>query len=205
MLVKVNPDGSREVVKKSAVKDGKIISEIAENCRLELDTVDVNFNDVEKNHWANSSIEFAVSRELFKGVDKDKFAPQNTMTRAMLVTVLARLDNVDTDGGDIWYEKSINWAKERKLSDGSNPNGNITREQLVTIIYRYMNSPATNAKIDAYIDNGQISTYAVDAFNWAIEAGIIKGNADGMLNPQGSATRAEVATVLQRLLEYYLK
>ena len=127
------------------------------------------------------------------------------MTRAMLFTVLARLDGQNTADGGKWYQAGMDWAVEAGISDGSNPNGEITREQLAVMFYRYAGSPeASVAALDDFDDNANVSGWAGDAMLWAVEAGILEGNA-GKLSPDKTATRAEVAVMLQRFIELLVK
>ncbi len=125
------------------------------------------------------------------------------MTRAMLITVLARLDGQDTTGGETWYAKSMAWAVAYGVSDGTDPEGSITREQLVTMLYRYANSPEVDAAMGmaGFVDTDAVSDWAQTAMRWAVENGILTGKDGGRLDPQGSATRAEVAVLFQRLAE----
>ena len=198
VAVIVNPDGTREIILySSADRDGVTITldrdatvEIIDNARV--------FNDVPSSSWAKESIDFVTARELFAGVSDTEFGHNSPMTRAMLMTVLARLDGQDTSGGATWYEKGMNWAKAQGISDGTNPNGTITREQLAAMLYRYAGSPATSGSLDIFLDSGRVSGYATDALRWAVEQGILSGMGDGTLDPQGNATRAQVAAMLMR-------
>ncbi len=156
------------------------------------------FGDVEKGSWYESGVTFVTEKGLFNGVGENQFAPQQNMTRAMLMTVLARLDGQSTDGGATWYSKGMDWAKAQGISDGTAPEGNITREQLVTMLYRYANSPAADGGLDDFADVSAISDWATDAMRWAVQNGILTGKGGARLDPQGLATRAEVATILQR-------
>ena len=125
------------------------------------------------------------------------------MTRAMLMTVLARTDGQDTaapEGGQ-WYDAGTKWAVEQGISDGTNPDGSITREQLATMLWRYAGSPATNGTLDGFTDADKTGNYATDALRWAVEQGIITGKGGGVLDPQGPATRAEVSAMLMRYLD----
>jgi hypothetical protein len=159
------------------------------------------FTDV-KGHWAEEAIDYVVGRDLFSGTGGGLFSPNATMTRAMLMTVLARLDGQDTSGGSTWYEKGMTWAKENEISDGSNPMGKITRQQLAVMIYRYAGSPAVATSLDYYSDVDTVSDYAKEAMSWAVEKGIVSGMGGRTLSPNGSATRAQVATMLMRYCQY---
>ena len=115
----------------------------------------------------------------------------------MLMTVLARYAGTDTTGGATWYEKGMSWAKAKGVSDGTNPEVNITREQLVTMLYRYAGSPKADGKLDGFTDAASVSTYAENAMQWAVANGIVNGS-NGKLNPQNNAPRAHVAAILMR-------
>ena len=152
-------------------------------------------------HWAADAIDFAVAHELFTGTSETTFTPNSPMTRAMLMTVLARLDGEDTTGGGIWYEKGIAWAIANGVSDGSAPSAPVTREQLATALWRYAGSPAVSDSLASYSDADSVSAYARDAMRWAVSTGVISGMGDGVLAPRNSATRAQVAAILMRYVE----
>ena len=124
------------------------------------------------------------------------------MTRAMIITVLARLAGVDTTAGSSWYEAGQNWAIENGISDGSNLNSSVTREQIAVMLYRYAGSPDVNGSLDGYSDADAVSNWAIPAMEWAAKNGLIAGMGDGTLSPQGEATRAQVATILMRFIEH---
>lgn len=128
------------------------------------------------------------------------FSPDAAMTRGMLMTVLARFAGADTTGGETWYAKSVEWAVENGISDGSNPNGDITREQLVVMFWRYYGSPTAAGTLTGFTDAGQVSGYAQEAILWAVENGVVNGFGDGRIDPKGQATRAQVAQILMNLL-----
>ena len=128
------------------------------------------------------------------------------MTRAMIVTVLARFEGVDTTTGSTWYEAGQQWAMQNGISDGSNMEQGLTREQLATMLYRYAQSKGYDTTqggmaIREYADFEQISDYAVEAMTWAVNTGLISGTSTTTLSPQGLATRAQVATILMRFIE----
>ena len=154
------------------------------------------FKDIHPvNHWAMESIDYVTSRGLFNGKSEDTFAPEEATTRAQLMTVLARLDGADTTGAAL--EKGMAWAVANGISDGSNPNAPITRQQLAAMLYRYAGSPAVEGTLN-FPDAGSVSDYAKDAMLWVTQNGIINGKTDGRLDPTGLATRAQVATMIAR-------
>ena len=158
------------------------------------------FSDVEKSDWFADAVAYVTEKGLMNGTGSDTFSPNASTTRGMLMTVLARYAGADTTGGATWYEKGMNWAKAKGVSDGTNPEVNITREQLVTMLYRYAGSPAANGSLDNFSDAASVSSYAVNAMQWAVANGIVNGS-NGKLNPQNNATRAEVAAILMRFCE----
>ena len=160
-----------------------------------------DFADMQ-NHWAKDAVQFVTENGIMNGTGTNTFGPDASMTRAMVWTVLARMKGVDTATGANWYEAAQKWSMGNGISDGTMPEGSITREQLATLLYRYSGSPkAAGAELSAYKDSASVSAYAKDAMLWAVQQGLISGNSDGTLNPAGNATRAEVATILMRLLK----
>ncbi|MBP1737674.1 MAG: hypothetical protein H6Q60_1555, partial [Oscillospiraceae bacterium] len=159
------------------------------------------FTDIPDGHWARDYIATAVEKGLFSGISETEFSPEGKMTRAMLFTVLYRVSGkTDESSGELWYSTPMAWAEETAISDGTNPDESITREQLVTMLYRYAGSPETSGDFSAFQDADMVSSYAEDALKWAVAQGIVAGTEDGRLNPAGTASRAEVATILVRYL-----
>ena len=156
------------------------------------------FSDVDEDAWYAEAVAYVTANGLMEGTGGNRFNPNGTVTRAMVWTVLARMAGAETDGGDTWYDLAREWAMDNDVSDGTNPNAVITREQLATMLYRYAGSPAVSGDLGDYPDAGDVSLWAKDAMVWAVETGLIQGMG-GKLNPQGSATRAQLATLLQRL------
>ena len=158
------------------------------------------FSDVEKSDWFADAVAYVTDKGLMNGTGSDTFSPNASTTRGMLMTVLARYAGTDTTGSKPWYQKGMEWAKAHGVSDGTNPEVNITREQLVTMLYRYAGSPAASGSLDNFSDASTVSSYAVNAMQWAVANGIVNGS-NGKLNPQNNATRAQVAAILMRFCE----
>jgi len=163
------------------------------------------FKDVDADAWYHAFVDYAVSEGLMSGVSADQFAPNGTMTRAMVWTVLARMDGQALEGGSPWYAKAQEWSMSKGVSDGTNPDGAITREQLVTMLYSYLGDPAVSeadrAGLDAFGDNAKLNGWAADPMAWAVANGVISGVTEDTLDPQGLATRAQVAAILKRFCE----
>lgn len=137
--------------------------------------------------------------------DGTTFSPTMTTTRGMIMTILARMNGVNTEGGAVWYEKGMEWAVANGVSDGTNPEKDITRQELVTMLWRYAGEPSGTRDLSGYPDAAETDTWAVDAMKWAAEHGVITHTGEGLLNPTGPATRMEVATILMRFCENFVK
>ena len=157
-----------------------------------------SFKDVPQNSWFASAVQYVTSSSLMNGTSSTAFSPNASMSRGMLMTVLARYAGESTEGGTVWYEKGMSWAKNKGISDGSAPNRNITREQLAAMLYRYAGEPDGAADLSAYTDAGSVSAYAEKAVQWCVKNGILTGKTSSTLAPKATATRAECAAMLQR-------
>lgn len=158
------------------------------------------FTDVAANAWYYDAVGYANANGLMGGTSATTFAPNGAMNRSMVWTVIARLAGQTISGAN-WAEDAKAWAVAQGVSDGTNPDGNVTREELVTMLYRYIGSPVMNVPelglINSYPDAASVSDWAQDAFAWALSRGIIDGR-DGKLASGESVTRAEAATILAR-------
>ena len=196
VVVIVHADGTEEIVRTSIVTKNGVALELTSSATVKVYDNSKFFSDVPAANWASDAVAFASSRELFNGTGANTFSPNAPMTRQMLMTVLARLDGTDTSGNA--YAKGMEWAIRNGVSNGSDPEGKITREQLATMLWRYAGSPSVSGRMTGFVDADQISGYAEDAMLWATKAGIIGGKGNGQLDPKGYATRAEVAAMLMR-------
>lgn len=176
------------------------------------------FTDVPANHWAKAAIQYVYDNGLMTGVSDTAFAPEATTTRAMIVSMLARLENVtsaadagfsDVDASD-WYATAVNWAAANGIVSGISddtfaPNDPITREQLAAMLMNYAQykglDTTARADLSHYSDAENISSWANDVLSWAVAEGLLAGVTDDQLQPQGQATRAQVAAILERFLE----
>ncbi len=169
-----------------------------------LDAGKTKFVDVSDNAWYASAVNYAVDKGLMNGTGNGKFSPEADTTRGMIVTILARLDGKNTSGTP-WYQAGQRWAMEYEISDGTNMTGAITREQLVTMLFRYavkngLEAVTLSENLTQFTDASDISAWAVSAMQWAVGQGLIQGS-NGQLRPQANASRAEVATILMRFCE----
>jgi hypothetical protein len=176
----------------------------------------LDFTDVYPDDWyiKNGAVKFVIDKKLMAGLSGDTFAPNSPMTRAMLVTVLhsyakkpapvAPNPFSDVPNGE-WYTNAVAWAAENGVVTGTapgafSPNANVTREQLALILYKYKGAPAVAEGNLAFADAGNVSGWAVNAVKWCVANGIVSGKPGNLFDPQGQATRAEVATMLMKFV-----
>ena len=162
---------------------------------------DFPFTDVSVNAWYYEAVKYVYENGIMNGMDRYSFQPNGTLTRAMVWTMLARLDGVDTEGGNSWYAKAQEWATATGVSDGENPTGEVTREQLITMLWRYAGSPVYTADLRGYVDTADISSWAEQAMCWAVATGVIEGDENSALTPKADTTRAQAAAMLMRAIE----
>ena len=174
---------------------------------VEPDVPTFPFYDVPTSAWYYTAVKYVYDNKLMDGVDTYTFAPNDTLTRAMVWTIIARMSGVDTTGGNTWYAKAQEWVVVNGISDGENPTAAITREQLVTMLHRYAQikgydvSVGENTNILSYVDATSISEYAVAAFQWACGSGLTEGDENGALTPLATATRAQAAAMIMRFCQ----
>lgn len=203
----------------SRSKSGTATTVVKPAGKKKVKTLSNPFTDVTEKDWFYNDVMYVLTHELMNGTDKNQFGPQLPMTRGMLVTVLYRQEGkpevksdsnfIDVKDGS-YYEDPIIWAFENDIVKGYDdknfgPDDPITREQMVTILYRYGQRTGRDmtekGSLDAFKDRDKVSDYALDPMKWAVGEGIIQGTDEGNLNPRGKAVRAEVAAILHRYLE----
>ena len=181
------------------------------------------FGDVKSADWFYNDVKYVYEKGMMAGTAADVFAPNATTTRAMIVTILYRLEGspavtgtsafVDVPAGQ-WYTDAVNWAAANQIVKGTSattfaPNDSITREQMAAILYRYAQykgyDVTKKADLSGYSDNSQVSAYAKDALAWANAAKLINGVTNTTLAPQGNATRAQVSAILHRFCDGVVK
>ena len=160
----------------------------------------VAFADVSRTDWFYNYVQYVVSNGLMEGTSATTFEPNANMSRAMVWTILARIDGETVTGAN-WITTARAWAMANGVSDGENANGAVTREQLATMLWRYAGEPVSSYSLGGFTDATSVSDYAATAMAWAVESGIITGMTDTTLAPQGTATRAQCAAMLMRFVE----
>ena len=178
------------------------------------------FKDVDTGKWYHVSIDYVLTHSIMNGVSGTSFAPNSNLTRGMLVQILFNLEGKPQSASasfsdvkvDAWYAKAVGWAAANKVvtgyaDDTFRPNAAVTREQAAAILYRYAQSKGIDVSVGedtnilSYADALQASEYAIPALQWAVGAGVLNGKSDNLLAPTGTATRAEIAAIMQRWCE----
>ena len=175
-------------------------------------------SDVDENDWFYDEVVYVYENGLMNGVENNQFAPNTATNRAMLATILYRLAGEPAVSGDLpftdvesgtWYTDAVLWAAQNGIVNGLGENtfapmNTLTREQLVTMLYRYAEAEGYDvsaaADLSGYPDADKVQTYAQEAMSWAVGAGLLQGRDGGLLAPAGQSTRAELATILSRFL-----
>ena len=160
-------------------------------------TTGLPFTDVSANQWFYEAVSYVYTNGMMEGDSATTFNPDGQMTRAMFWAVLGRIDGATITGAN-WVETARSWAMAEGVSDGTNPNDYVTREMMVTMLWRYAGEPASEESLSAYTDAASVSDWAAEAMSWALETGVIEGVTATTLQPQGTATRAQCATIFMR-------
>ena len=155
------------------------------------------FTDVSANQWFYEAVSYVYTNGMMEGDSATTFNPDGQMTRAMFWAVLGRIDGATITGAN-WVETARSWAMAEGVSDGTNPNDYVTREMMVTMLWRYAGEPASDESLSGYTDAASVSDWAAEAMSWALETGVIEGVTATTLQPQGTATRAQCATIFMR-------
>ena len=198
VAVLVHPDGTEEILKDSIPTEGGIRLTVDGGATVKIVDNSKDFIDTQ-DHWAKDAIDFVSARGLVNGMSATIYAPNNSTTRAQLWTILARQNDADLTGGNTWFENAQNWAKEKGISDGANPNAAINRAQMVTMLWRAEGQPAAGGA--ASFTDVSADSYYAQAMAWAIENGITTGVGGGRFDPTATCTRAQIAAFLARSMK----
>lgn len=198
VAVLVRPDGTEEILKDSIPSENGIRLTVDGSATVKIIDNSKDFIDT-RNHWAREEIDFVSARELVNGMTATIYAPNASATRAQLWTILARQNDANLNGGSVWYEKAQNWAKDKGISDGTEPNAAINRAQMVTMLWRTMGQPAAGGA--ANFTDVPADSYYAQAVAWAVESGITAGVGGGRFDPAATCTRAQIAVFLARSMK----
>ena len=204
VIILVHDDGTEEILPAAAMTEDGLVVEVEGDVTIKIVDNSKEFSDMPEEEWAEQAVNFVASRELFNGSGDGSFNPDGNMNRAMLATVLYRLERQpDTEAEtafddvpeDAWYSDAVAWAQEEGIVEGYGDSfgagDDVTREQLAVMLWRLAGKPAAEP-----VDSG-CSDWAAEAMSWAIEKGLILGNGDSY-DPLGNATRAQTAAILMR-------
>jgi len=205
VIVIVHEDGTEEILQKTAVTANGLAFEVEGNVTVKVVDNTKEFEDVNDDNWSSAAVNFATSREILSGGDDGKFAPKSNMTCLQLTTLLFSMDNKSANlSSDEIEAKAAEWAETNQIIDSAfNGEETMTREQLADFIYRYAGASKLSGNSDRFAqftDCDSVSSWARDAMIWAVEVGVINGMGDNTLNPNGKATREQVAQVLMNYI-----
>jgi len=221
VAVEVNPDGTETIIPKSMVKDGELTVALDGSAVIELRDNSQSFKDSD-SHWAAENIGFVAARGMFGGTGEGNFSPNVGMSRGMLVTVLYNLEQGEYDKArqvfnDVpageWYSYGAAWAAKNDIVTGVGdnnfaPNANVSREQTAVILFKYAKMLGLDisgrASIGHFNDDHHLASWAEDAMKWAVDCGLITGKPGSLLDPKGNTTRAEMATIMRKFVEFSL-
>lgn len=224
VVYQISDDGSVEQLVGKCVKTGGkrflelTTTHLSTFVALPVEVVDMPFTDVKEEDWFYGAVVYAYQNGILTGTGETTFSPNGPMTRSMLVTALWRLEGEPEASGasgfpdvkpDAWYAEAVDWASQTGLVSGTgagfDPEGSVTREQIASILYRYAKlkgwDVSKTASLQDFADGADTSAWATRAMEWAYAEKLITGKDGNRLDPQGQATRAEVAAILMRLLE----
>ena len=209
------PGGSLKLVKESRI--GSVIVPIEGSCELVIADNSKTFADVASTAWYADSVTFVTAREIFNGTGSNRFSPHSAMNRAMVAQIIYNYERSSTAGAasdfadvaaDAWYADAVGWANAAGIVTGYGKTYGaldvITRQDLVTILYRYAKTAGYDTDASAVLnfsDANDVASYAADAMRWATSIGLIRGYADGTIRPTAAASRAEVAAIMQRFCQ----
>ena len=199
VAILIRADGTEMVLRSLLRTETGILVELQDGDTVMILDNSKDFVDVSDDTWGAEAIDFSSSRELFNGTGETTFSPTAHMSRTMMVTVLARLDGVDTSRGATWQEVGCRWAVEQGISDGHAMSEDLTLEQLVVLLYRYSGSPAVTGSAMEAVQTDTVSSWATEAMAWAIQGGILSSD-DSLQNAKRSVTRAEAAVIVMQYL-----
>ena len=217
VAILVKEDGSEEIIKTSVAGESGVLVTLQDGDKVKIVDNSKDFTDVSDSYWGTEAIDFASSREMMNGVGNDSFAPDSNLSRGMIAQVLYNLEDAPEAGSDAftdveagqWYADAVNWAAANDIVSGYDdstfgPQKDITREQMAQILYNYAvfkgYDVSAQGDLSAFEDGSETSDWALPAMKWAVNSGLLQGYA-GRLNPDGTATRAEVAQIFMNFCE----
>ena len=200
VAVIVNEDGSTSIIRSSVPTTDGIVAALPDGATIKIVDNSKSFLDVPTGSWFENAVSFVSARELFYNTTETTFTPDAPMTYGMMATALARYDGTQTEGGATWYDKSMEWAGVRGIADSSNPDSNITCEQLATMLWKYQGSPAV---INTPSDQAAVSQLndTQKAMDWAVKNGIVSGFENGTFNAQSQLNRAQAAQIMMNFAQ----
>lgn len=202
----VNEDGTETIVSDTKMTESGLVFSCVDGATVKVVNNAKSFADIKGGNWYNNAVDYVTARGIMNGMGDDTFSPGSTTTRAQVWTMLARLAGVDTTSTEgSWYDAARAWIVETAISDGARADDSITRQELVTMLYRFAQfqgkAEGEIKSIESFSDAAQVSGWAKAAVEWAYGMGVMNGNADGTLDPTGNTTRAEMAQFFTNFIQ----
>ncbi len=226
VAVIIKADGTEQIIKTAIAAEGGLEMSVTGNVSVKIKDNAKKFIDIADDYWAKGAVDFTSSREIFKGVTETIFAPADEVNRGMMATVLYRLADAKAEGENVffdvadgvWYTDAVVWANRSGVvtgyADGNfGPADAITREQMATMLFRFAKvagmDVTVKGDVSKFSDGSEVSSWASEAMAWAVGVGVINGVGDPVLGtilaPAKSASRAEVATIMQRMVKLMMQ
>jgi len=209
-VIRVDGEGNRTPVILSLVEEGKVLFVAEKGCTYEIEEAATDFTDLKKTRWSRAGVDFASARGLMKGTGNGAFSPKDKANRAAVVTTLSRLmgEEPQPEKGKPWHAPYMEWSVEAGLTDGTEPKAKVTRQELVTMLWKCAGTPEVFGDTPEFTDAGSVAEDARVAVEWAASNGILKGKtgAEGAyIDPEGLVSREELAVFLQRFVACLLE
>jgi len=213
VAILVHADGTEEIITGTIPTENGVALPVTGDVTVKIVDNSKEFADVEDHHWFDDAAQFVSSREIMSGTGDNTFSPDDEASRAMIAVILHSMENDPEhafdgsfdDVGDTWYTDSVHWAAENGIMTGTGDgnfgaDSSVTREQLAVTLFGYANKKgidtSVGASLDGFNDADSTAAWAKEAMEWAVHMGLFSGKDGGMLDPTGTATRAEIAQIL---------
>ena len=203
VAILVNADGTETVISTTKTTENGIAVEVPDGATVKIVDNAADFADVTKNDWEKDAVNYASARNLVNGVGNNLYDLDSTATRAHVVTLLARIAGVDTtpDEGQTWYDKAHEWAVANGITYAGSMSVAVSRQSMFTMIWRVLGCPASDHDISDFTDIDGLTQYTEEAARWAVEVGLIQGNGDGTMTPNGNVTRGQLAQFMMNFMQ----
>ena len=205
VVILVNEDGTEKVIIDTKMDEDGLLVDVPDGAVVKIVDNAIDFTDVGEKDWEQKAVNFASARGLVKGVSttENVFDLDATTTFAQVVTLLAHLEGVDTtpEAGEKWYNKGVAWAEELGITCDGELDVTISRQNMIAVMWRYAGSPESEQDLTAFADSADVTDNNLAALRWAVEVGLVKGDGNGVLSPNGDFTRGQLAQIFMNFVQ----